>query len=83
MKKLFVLFAFTATGFCAKAQLNIGNGGNVGIGINVPTHKLHVIRNSYFDGTHSVMISFLIIPLFVVLLTSLVYYLVFIVNYSL
>jgi len=42
MKKLLLLLAFSTMGFGAKAQLKIGNNGNVGVGINVPAYKLDV-----------------------------------------
>ena len=49
MKKLLVV-ALAAVGLSAGAQVKVANGGNVGIGYNNPTSKLHVVGNSFFDG---------------------------------
>ena len=46
MKKLVLIFALVAIGFGAKAQLKIGNGGNIGIGTNSPFEKLHVASDA-------------------------------------
>ena len=42
MKKLIVIVALVAAGLCAKAQLKVANGGNVGFGTNNPLGKIHV-----------------------------------------
>jgi len=57
MKKLLFVFAFGATGFCASAQLKIGTNNNVGIGINIPTQKLHVEGNSFLNGNVGIGIN--------------------------
>ena len=50
MKNVFVLFALLAIGFGVKAQFKVNSSGNVGIGTNNPTRKLHVVGNSYLNG---------------------------------
>ena len=46
-----VLFAFGAIGFGAQAQaVKVLPNGNVGIGFDEPTQKLHVVGNSFLDG---------------------------------
>ena len=58
MKRLVLVFALGAIGFGAKAQLKIGDGGNIGIGFNSPTYKLDTrgtIRFGMWDGTWEAM----------------------------
>ena len=53
MKKVVNLLgvcAFLAIGLSAEAQVEVLSSGDVGIGINVPTQKLHVVGNSFLDG---------------------------------
>ena len=53
MRKLVFFIAIGAIGFGAKAQLKIGNYGNVGIGINNPTEKLHVFGSSGWTALYA------------------------------
>ncbi|MCL2682868.1 MAG: tail fiber domain-containing protein [Bacteroidales bacterium] len=49
MRKLVLVLTFVATGFCAKAQLNITSNGKVGIGRN-PVYKFEVGGEAKFSA---------------------------------
>ena len=57
-KKIFATIALcTIVGSAAHGQVEIINNGNVGIGINIPTQKLHVVGNSFFNGNVGIGIN--------------------------
>jgi len=50
MKKLSLFLALLLITTSALSQLKIATGGNIGIGTNIPTEKLHVLGNTYLAG---------------------------------
>jgi len=49
MKKIVLFFALLAIAIMATAQIKVTTLGNVGIGHNTPTQKLHVVGNTRFN----------------------------------
>jgi hypothetical protein len=56
MKKLLSFFALLAIATMAIGQVKVVSNGNVGIGVT-PTHKLHVVGNSYLNGNVGIGIA--------------------------
>ena len=56
--KLFSVFAFVATSFCAKSQVEVLPDGNVGVGTSNPTYTLDVLGNNGSAGNRNFRVRF-------------------------
>jgi len=50
MKRILFSSAFLAMVMCGNAQVEVTSNGDLGIGTNNPTQKLHVVGNSFLNG---------------------------------